>query len=171
MRRLRLASPLVSFLILCLLGGGAAGQTVANPSLMQVAKLTASDGAFFNQMGLTSTISGDTVVVAELASINPAYVFVKGSNGWSDMTQTATLVASDGSALLGGSVGISGDTIVGGSPGDFMTGVTSVYVYVKPSGGWSGCLTETAILTVPTGTELIGVRRWRACGLCFSARR
>jgi hypothetical protein len=122
-------------LTLCWLGPVASGQSHANPSLQQLAKLTASNGPSFNHMGLASAISGDTAVVAGLASVSQAYVFVKGSNGWSDMTQTATLTASGGSATLGGSVGISGDTIVVGSPGNFMTGVTSVYVYVKPSGG------------------------------------
>jgi hypothetical protein len=154
MRKLQTASLSLSLTTILLLSSAASPQSSANLSVMQLAKLTASDGAYFNQFGLTAAISGDTAVVGALASRSEVYVFVKGTSGWGDMTQTATLAASDGTATLGGSVGISGDTIVVGSPGDYMTGVYSAYVYVKPSGGWSGSLTETAILTVTTGNNL-----------------
>jgi hypothetical protein len=127
---------------------------LAPASLMQIAKLTASDGATFNQFGTTVTISGNTAVVGSLSSASEAYVFVKGSSGWSDMTQTATLVPSDGTANFG-PVAIYGDTVAVGSPGDSTTGIPAVYVFVKPSTGWSGTLTETAILTTP-GANFLG---------------
>jgi hypothetical protein len=92
----------------------------------QTAKLTASDGASDNLLGLSVAISGDTVAAgADLATVGAnasqgaAYVFVKPGSGWADGTQTAKLTASDGASLdrLGASVAISGSTVVAGAPG------------------------------------------------------
>src|ERR1700732_81569 len=73
---------------------------------VQLAELTASDGALYDSFALSVAASGDTVVVgASGATINSksyqgaAYVFVKPAGGWTAMTQTAKLTASDG--LLG----------------------------------------------------------------------
>jgi len=92
----------------------------------QTAKLTASDGASVNLLGLSVGISGDTVVagadlatVAANASQGAAYLFVKPGSRWTDATQTAKLTASDGGSLdrLGTSVAISGGTVAAGAPG------------------------------------------------------
>ena len=92
----------------------------------QTAKLTASDGASDNLLGLSAAISGDTVAAgADLATVGAnasqgvAYVFVKPRSGWGDGTQTAELTASDGASLdrLGASVAVSGGTVVAGAPG------------------------------------------------------
>ncbi|MCH8822003.1 MAG: FG-GAP repeat protein [Planctomycetes bacterium] len=126
----------------------------------QVAKLTASDGAQGDMFGSSVSISGDVVIVGAVLDDDngnisgSAYVFVKPSGGWEDMTQTAKLTASNGAALdhLGGCVSISGDTAVAGAWGDDDNGFYSgsAYVFVKDSGGWDD-MTQTAKLTVSDG--------------------
>ncbi len=88
------------------------------------AKLTASDGAEFDFFGWSVAISGDSIVIGSVFdSIDPndlqgsVYVFTKPTLGWSDMTETIKLIASDGSAddSLGWSVAIDGATLVAGA--------------------------------------------------------
>lgn len=122
----------------------------------QTAKLTASDGVGGDNLGYSVAASSDTFVVGAFgddSSRGAAYVFVKPNGGWSgNLTQTAKLVASDGATgdLFGFAVAISGETIVVGAVGDNGTR-GSAYVFVKPGGGWSGTLTETAKLTAADG--------------------
>jgi hypothetical protein len=76
-----------------------------------------------------------------------AYVFTEPGRGWSNQTESAKLVASDGQAgdQFGSSLATSGDTVVVSrqvSPG------LSLYVFTEPSRGWSGTVHETARLTV-----------------------
>ncbi len=117
---------------------------------IQVAKLTASDGVADDDFGFSVAIEGDTIVVSARRDDSyrgSAYVFVKPAGGWSDLTQTAKLTASDGAASdqFGYSVAISGDTIVVGASGDDSSR-GSAYVFVRPAGGWSN-MTQTAKLT------------------------
>lgn len=70
--------------------------------------------------------------------------------------QQAKLTASDGETnnFFGRSVAISGDTIVVGSGLDDIganINQGSTYVFVKPAGGWSGALTESAKLIADDG--------------------
>jgi hypothetical protein len=122
-------------------------------TMTETAKLTASDAASSDNLGLSVSISGDNIVVGAYGDDDngslsgSAYVFVKPSGGWSDMTETAKLTASDGEerCYLGYSVGISGDNVVVGAMRyNGFTGKS--YEFTKPSGGWSN-MTETAILT------------------------
>ncbi len=122
-------------------------------TMTETAKLTASDAASSDNLGLSVSISGDNIVVGAYGDDDngslsgSAYVFVKPSGGWSDMTETAKLTASDGESknYLGYSVGISGDNVVVGAMRyNGFTGKS--YEFTKPSGGWSN-MTETAILT------------------------
>jgi FG-GAP repeat len=126
---------------------------VADP-WAQMAKLTASldqSGLFF---GTSVAISGDTVVIGQ-TDAGQALVFIKPKSGWRNMTQTATLIPSDGNGCtFGASVAISGDTIVVGESKDAWwcsQGPGAAYVFVKPAGGWSGTLTQTAKLTASDG--------------------
>ena len=119
------------------------------------AKLTASDGAVNDAFGYSVSVSGDTVVVGADCDDSwqgSAYVFVKPSGGWSSMTQTAKLTASDGTAddYFGDSVSVSGDTVVVGAYGD-DSWQGSAYVFVKPSGGWATTSAYTAKLTASDG--------------------
>ena len=82
-----------------------------------------------------------------------AYVFTEPAIGWSDMTQTATLTASDGKAsdYLGLSIAVSGTTVAVGAT-QFVTGAGAntttgaVYLFTQPSGGWSD-MSQTSKLT------------------------
>jgi hypothetical protein len=125
------------------------------------AKLTASDGQVGDSFGDAVAIDGDTIVVGDdNASLGKgveqgaAYVFVKPTSGWNNMTQTAKLTASDATDNdgFGSSVAVRGDTIVVGGycHSDGQTCVGAVYVFVKPAAGWTD-MTETAELTASDG--------------------
>jgi len=141
---------------------GAEYPLVVDP-IFQHAKLTASDASF--DFGRSVSSSGDTVVVGAPTGNGPffqgsAYVFVKPAGGWSaSLTESAKLTASDGATndFFGRDVAVSGDTIVIGAYGDDIgpnTEQGSAYVFVKPAGGWSGSLTESAKLTASDGAAL-----------------
>jgi len=107
-------------------------------------------------------IDGDTIVAAgnigAFGYTGYAFVYVKPVGGWTDMAPTAVLSSSDGSDLdFGGSIAVSGDTVIIGSDGYLSDRTGTVYVYVKPAGGWHD-MTETAKLTASDGlaTDLFG---------------
>lgn len=121
----------------------------------QVAKLYAGDGRPWGCFGQSIAIDGDVVIVGapyhNLAQ-GAAYIFVKPSSGWpTTLVHTAQLVADDGMPedWFGKAVAISGDTVVVGAPG-YAIGTNqsqgTVYVYTKPTGGWSGVLTQNCRL-------------------------
>ena len=100
--------------------GGARYPVVVDP-WVQRAELTASDGAFFDQFGISVAVSGSTAVVgANLHTVGSntdqgaAYVFVESGGTWS---QQAELTASDGGKYdnFGWSVAASGSTAVVGA--------------------------------------------------------
>jgi FG-GAP repeat len=130
-----------------------------------VAKLTASDGQGNDNFGggaIAVSADGNTLAVGACGQNHPcvngtgkAYVFVKPATGWTDMTETARLSASDALAAngFGQSVGISADTVIIGAPienvgSNIQQG--AAYVYVKPTAGWIS-MTETAKLTSSDG--------------------
>ena len=90
-------------------------------SWVETQKLTASDGAVFDQFGFSVAVSGATIVVgARLDDIGgnftqgSAYVFERQGGSW---VETQKLTASDGAAgdQFGASVAVSGATIVVGA--------------------------------------------------------
>jgi hypothetical protein len=116
----------------------------------QLAELTESDGSGSDQLGYSVAMSGNTIAVGSpYASIGSnvhqgaIYVFTKPASGWTNMTQTAKLTASDGVQweTLGFSVAFSGNTIVAGTQA-----AGRVYIFVQPAGGWVDG-TETAELS------------------------
>lgn len=123
---------------------------------VQAAKLTASDGASNDELGLAVAVSGDTMVVGvprSGSSQGAVYVFVRPASGWANATETAKLTAADGASAdqLGSSVAISGDAIIAGAPGAAVgghLGQGAAYVFVKPAGGWGNAAPHTAKLTV-----------------------
>ena len=130
-------------------------------NMTQTAALIASDGAAGDGLGASVAFSGSTIVAgAPLATVGQdqnqgaAYVFVQPPGGWTNMMQNAKLTATDGGPLsgLGFSAAISGSTIVVGAP--YQPG--AVYVFVQPTGGWVGNLTQTAELTA-SGTDAYGL--------------
>jgi hypothetical protein len=139
-------------------------------ALTQTAKLTASDGAAVNILGISVGISGGTVVagaynatVGANTAQGAGYVFVQPAGGWAGaQTQTAKLTASDGAAndMFGASAGISGGTVVFGAYHATVganSGQGAAYVFVQPAGGWAGSPTaplhESAKLTASDGNE------------------
>ena len=127
---------------------------------IQSAKLTASDGAGFDNLGHSVAISGNTVVLgAPYAKIGgntdqgAAYIFKKPQTGWTNLTQTAKLTASDGGAYdnFGISVAIEGETVVVGAMGK-NTNQGTAYVFIKPGGGWVD-MKENARLTASDGAS------------------
>jgi hypothetical protein len=145
---------------------GARYPVVVDP-FVQLAELTASDGVDGDQLGISIGISGNTVVVgAENATVGTnaaqgaAYVFVKPATGWANMTETAKLTASDGQANdgFGGSVGITGNTIVVGAcqQSGMCNGPGKVYVFLRPKTGWATTSKFRAELTASDGVATDG---------------
>jgi len=85
-----------------------------------------------------------------------AYVYVKPESGWTNMTETAKLTASNGvsQAAFGLSSSIEGNIAVIGAPqpGAAFPGPGASYVFVEPSGGWKS-MTETAELKASDATD------------------
>lgn len=110
-------------------------------SWRQSAVLTASDGAFGDDFGVSVSISKDTIVIgAELTGDNrgSAYVFTKTGTTW---TQQAKLIASDGADgdRFGFSVDISGNTVAIGAieaNGHLPVDQGSVYVFIRNGTTW-----------------------------------
>ncbi|MFC2138801.1 FG-GAP repeat protein, partial [Bacteroidota bacterium] len=128
-------------------------------SMTQTAILTASDGAFADNFGGSIDIQDSVVIVGakndddDGSNSGSAYVFVKPGSGWTDMTETAKLRASDGGVgnNLGSSVSIHNDVIVIGATYS-NSDKGSVYVYTKPESGWMNT-TQTAILTLSVASS------------------
>lgn len=147
------------------LGGIGEAYVFVKPSggwknMTETARLTASNGESPDHFGTSLSISGNTIVVGSPdATVNgnsaqgASYVFVEPSNGWRDMTETAELSASDGfvDAEFGSSVAISGNSILVGAPGAFVSSPGSAYIFVEPPQGWAD-MTQTAELTASDGT-------------------
>ncbi len=138
----------------------------------QAAKLTAFDGAAYDNFGISVAVDGDTVVVGAPgndgagADSGSVYVFVKPTGGWATSTETAKLTASDGAALdyFGYSVAVDGDTVLVGAYQDDdeendSEDSGSAYIFTKPnsSGSWADWNpmedTETAKLTASDGAD------------------
>ena len=122
--------------------------------LLQTSKLDGVGGATSSgmrwQWTVTSRLSGRTRMTTMALILGAVYVFSRVEGVW---TQAAKLTAFDGEAYdnFGISVAVDGDTVVVGAPRNDGAGADSgsVYVFVKPTGGWATS-TETAKLTLPT---------------------
>src|SRR5579872_1989153 len=133
-------------------------QTTAEPWSQLAQPIPNSSGIFF---GTSIAVSGSTVVVGRslgnVGASGAAFVYVKtAATNWNNLLPVAVLTPSDGldSDAFGTSVAIEGDTIVVGDPpfsGCHDCNPGRSYVYVKPAGGWSGTMTQTAELTASDG--------------------
>ena len=124
----------------------------------QSAKLTASTGAAGDRLGGSVAIDGDTIVagardddIAGDGDRGSVYTFAR--SGPAARNETAKLTASDGDAddRLGSSVAIDGDTIVGGAPGDAISGEDnrgSAYTFARTG---AATRTQTAKLRAADG--------------------
>jgi hypothetical protein len=143
--------------------GGWSGTTT------QTAELTASDGAANDNLGNAVAVSGSTIVAGSPAGqggTGSAYVYTEPTGGWSGSTtnplhQTAELAASDGAFndVFGSAIAVSGSTIAVGAR-SHNNGAGAVYVYSKPSAGWSGTsanpMPQTAELSASDGAGASG---------------
>jgi hypothetical protein len=131
----------------------------------ETAKLLPSDGATSNTFGTKVDIDGASIVVgspiffgfgASLSS-GAAYVFVKPITGWLNMTETAKLIASDGTPgdYFGNSISIHGDDIAIGAAKNNQNGPSTgaVYLFSKPISGWNNTI-ENAKLTAVNPTVI-----------------
>jgi len=126
-------------------GAGAAYALVRDPgdpgNWIEQDKLIALDGAAGDIFGLTVALDGDTAVVGapgDNSNAGSAYVFVRSGATWTQQAKlTASAAATD--AGFGGSVSISGDTVVIGASSDdgvpFNSG--SAFVFVRSGTTWS----------------------------------
>jgi hypothetical protein len=157
-----LSAILALILLVCFSASGQrTGETNAWAQLAELTPTTRVDQDWF---GVTSAISGNTVVVgafdANIEKTGAAYVYVKPSSGWGNMTQTAALTPSDAGEGFGTSVAISGNTIIVGAANasnlNHQTpqnqGPGAAYIFVKPVSGWKD-MTETAKLTASDGAD------------------
>jgi len=120
----------------------------------QQAKLTASDVVSGDYFGWSVSLSGDTAIVGAPWNDTPsgvnagsAYVFVRSGSIWS---QQAKLTAADGAGgdVFGGSVSVSGNTILVGASGDDTPSggdAGSAYVFVRYGTTWSQQAKLTAV--------------------------
>jgi hypothetical protein len=129
----------------------------------ETAKLTASDSGPGYELGLSVSVSGDTAVAGapfaqgDDGNQGAAYVFVKPTTGWTNMTETAKLTANttDSISALGFSVALCSNTLVAGNP----TGTVAddaegeAYVFVKPASGWTTTSTFDARLVASDGQK------------------
>ena len=106
----------------------------------QEQKLTAVDGATFDQFGYSVSISGDSVVCGAVADSNgSAYVFARSGSTW---IQQQKLTAADGAVndKFGGSVAINGDRVIVGTEGDDIgtnADQGSAYLFQRSGIVWS----------------------------------
>ena len=107
---------------------------------------------FADSFGYSLAIGANTVAVGAPGSFGQGavYLFVKPAGAWpKNMNPTARLVGSDGfQDDTGQSVATNGNFVFAGAPGANQDR-GGVYVYAKPSGGWSN-MTETAVLSADT---------------------
>ncbi len=119
---------------------------------VEVAKLTASDGAAGDYFGSAVALDGDTAVIGATDdgdlgySSGSAYVFRWDGATWVEHK----LTASDGAAYdrFGGSVAVAGDTVVIGAAGDDDLGGSSGSAYVFR---WDGATWVEHKLTASDG--------------------
>ncbi len=111
------------------------------------AKLVADGSMPESAFAYVVALDGDTAVFGAYAANTPvasgagaAYVFTRTGTVWN---QEAKLYASDGVAgdSFGDAVGVSGETVVVGSPGSDVAGgytqAGAAYVFVRSGGAWS----------------------------------
>lgn len=115
-------------------------RTGSNWSVLQDAKLQASDGQGGDQFGISVSVSGGTVLVGaygedeEGDAAGAAYVFEKSG---ATFVEQAKLTASDPVAfqLFGQAVSLCRDTALIGAPGDPERG--AAYVFTRQGASWS----------------------------------
>jgi uncharacterized repeat protein (TIGR01451 family) len=110
-------------------------------------KLVTSDGATGDVFGYSVCISGETVVagarfddIGGAVDAGSAYVFIRSGTTWSEQQKLLASVSGAAFDLFGGSVSVSGDTVVIGAERDDTpagTDAGAAYVFVRSGTTWS----------------------------------
>lgn len=122
------------------------------------ARLTASDGADFDGLGLSVAVSNDTVVAGAPSGgfgngPGAAYVFVRPTGGWVAATQTAKLTVP-GAAFddrVGSAVAIDGSRVAVSASASGRVG--GAWLYERPTGGWASAAPTAALGTSDATTS------------------
>ena len=127
------------------------------------ATLTASDKAVFTSISINGNlvVAGSPTADGAQSRQGAAYAFAMPAKGWTSMTQTAKLTASDGvtNDRFGVSVSANNAVVLVGAP-DATVGTScaknchlfqgAAYVFVKQANGWTN-MNQTAKLTSVDG--------------------
>lgn len=139
---------------------------VGTDSIGATATLFPSNGEDRGSFGASVAVDGNIIAVgapsARIAGVTrpgAVYVFVKPNSGWAEAPAESAILVSALPIPLQGNFGyyvaISGDVIVVSEPylpvEQGRRPFTRAFVYVKPATGWSGVLTESAILRAREG--------------------
>lgn len=126
---------------------------------VQVAKLTAADGANGDGFGSSVAIDGDRIVVgAPLADLdgaaNRGAVYVFDDVGGGNWMQSARITAADGAAedRFGASVATHGSRVLAGAPARSATG-GAAYIFRLSGGAW---LASTTLVSNEGGAGMFG---------------
>jgi hypothetical protein len=121
-------------------------------------KQTTKLNVFQARLELPVVISGNTIAVSGTNSeTSVVYLFVKPQTGWKVTSRpAATLLPDRFAQSFGQSLAAAGDTVAVGAPNSF-SGEGAVYLFLKPTAGWSGKVNPTARLVGSDGlTDVIG---------------
>ncbi len=103
----------------------------------QQAKLTASDAADYDSLGISVAASGDTAIVGAFgnhAGQGAAYVFARSGTAWAQQAKLTAADAVDGDAF-GRNVAVAGDTaLIGAASRNSAQG--AVYVFTRTGTTW-----------------------------------
>jgi len=120
--------------------------TASNGTWTQTQKLTANDGAAYDNFGLSVVLKGSTILVGSpnaTVGVNAAqgtvYVFTESNGTWS---QTQKLIANDGAATdsFGESVALEASTALIGAYNATVNGHPfqgAAYIFTESNGSWS----------------------------------
>ena len=142
-----------SLMLLNELANAANDSLDSDTNWLEQVQLIASDSAVDDDFGVSAAIEGDIVVIGAPrqdvygGNSGAAYIYII-ENATGTMTETAKLIPSNGTSgdLFGQSVAISGETIIIGAYQAYSNDQGRAYVFEMPSQGWTGTITETAIL-------------------------
>ena len=130
----------------------------AAPTWVETATLTHAGGAAEDLFGGSVAVDGDVIVVGDpqgrvgVERAGSVHVFVRVFNGWKEVAELLPTDSAIGDRF-GTSIAIHGDTIAVGAVDLSTRRGGIVYVFVRPSGGWSGTLNESARLDGSPGGE------------------
>ena len=107
-------------------------------SLSEQATIEASDAAANDAIGYEVALDGDTGIVGAYSGAG-AYVYTRSGTTWSQQQKLEGDDNTDAAAQFGGTVAMSGDTVVVGAERDIIssTRVGQVYVFTRSGTTWS----------------------------------